>query len=46
MWVFGMFVCLLPAVAITLELLSPRIVHSGASLRNASEAGAQKILLG
>jgi hypothetical protein len=40
MWVFGMFVCLLPAVAITLKLLSPRIVHSGASVPNVPEVRA------
>jgi putative membrane protein len=29
MWVFGMFVCLVPAVAITLKLLSPQVDHPG-----------------
>jgi putative membrane protein len=27
MWVFGIFVCLIPAVFITLNLLSPRVAH-------------------
>jgi putative membrane protein len=26
MWVFGLFVCMVPAVFITLKLLSPRVI--------------------
>jgi putative membrane protein len=45
MWVFGMFVCLIPAVAITLKLLSPQVIHRGASLPNISEVRRQKIAM-
>lgn len=41
MWVFGMFVFLLPAVAITLKLLSPRVVSRGVPLRHVPDERAQ-----
>jgi putative membrane protein len=45
MWVFGMFVCLVPAVAITLKLLSPQVVYPGVARPNVSEVRTQKIVL-
>jgi putative membrane protein len=36
MWVLGMFVCLIPAVVITLKLLSPHTSLPGAALSNSS----------
>jgi len=32
MWVFGLFVCAIPAVFITLKLLSPRVIHPASPL--------------
>jgi cytochrome c oxidase assembly factor CtaG len=36
MWVLGMFVCLIPAVLITLKLLSPHTLLPGAALASAT----------
>jgi putative membrane protein len=36
MWVFGFFVCIIPAVFITLKLLSPRVAQPSASIPLAS----------
>jgi putative membrane protein len=36
MWVLGTFVCLIPAVIITLKLLSPRLVEPGPLLSNSA----------
>jgi putative membrane protein len=44
MWVFGMFVCLIPAVAITLDILSPRTGHRGIPLPDTPEVHAPKIV--
>ncbi len=44
MWVFGVFVCLLPAVAITLSILSPRTGHLGIPLPDPREVRAQEIV--
>ncbi len=44
MWVFGMFVCLIPALAITLSILSPRTSHPGVPLPDTSEIRAQEIV--
>jgi putative membrane protein len=46
MWVLGTFVCLVPAVVVTLRLLSPRVADPRSHLANISEVRAQKILLG
>jgi putative membrane protein len=32
MWVFGMFICMIPAVLITLKLLSPRVIQPASSI--------------
>jgi putative membrane protein len=42
MWVFGMFVFLLPAVAITLKLLSPRVASQDVPLQHVPDGRAQK----
>jgi putative membrane protein len=42
MWVFGMFIFLVPAVAITFKLLSPRLVLPGIPLRGGHEVRPQK----
>jgi putative membrane protein len=38
MWVLGMVVCIIPAVMITLQLLSPRVVIPDATLRSHPES--------
>jgi putative membrane protein len=45
MWVFGTFVCLIPAVAITVKLLSPQGVPSRGSLSHFPDPPVQKIVL-
>jgi putative membrane protein len=42
MWVFGLFVCIVPAVIITLQLLSPRVAVPQPPLRNASPLPAKE----
>jgi putative membrane protein len=44
MWVFGLFVCIVPAVVITLRLLSPRVGRSAASCANSSPFPSEKVL--
>jgi len=46
MWVFGVFVCIIPSVLITLKLLSPRIAPPGAPLPHSPKFTGERIILG
>ena len=46
MWVFGVFVCIIPSVLITLKLLSPRIAHPGAPLPHSPKLTGERTILG